>query len=401
VLFWIHEGGFQWGEGTRDAVNGEALSQKGAVVVTINYRLNVFGFFAHPELSRESTRGVSGNYGLLDMIAAIKWTRRNIRWFGGDPKRITIFGESAGSSAVSGLAASPLVAGDIKGAIAESTLMIGLPTLSEEEDNGVKFAAFAKAKSVQELREMPADRLLSAFALFKSKIDMAPVIDGWVLPSDALSAETRSLAQPIPILTGSNADEGTDGINPVSAKLYIEQSRRLYGDRAGRFLALYPAGSEAEAASSQFAVNRDQQIWAHTRWAELHARNGHPSYLYFFTHAPPPPPAALYNYEGGLLPARLGAFHTGEICYVFESLNRVKRPWTLYDHKLAEIISSYWVNFAAHGDPNGKGLPFWPVFGDKPRPVMELGDLVRPIPLVLSGAKADFWQDDFVRTGGR
>jgi para-nitrobenzyl esterase len=389
VLLWIFEGGLQWGEGTRAAVDGEALSRKGAVVVTINYRLNVFGFFAHPELSKESPQGVSGNYGLLDMIAAIKWTRRNIARFGGDPHRITIFGESAGSSSASALAVSPLVRGDIHGAIAQSYILYGVKRLSDQEKNGAKFCEFAGAHSVDELRKIPADRLLDLYSKYKRT--MGAVLDGWTLPQDVFAAESAGREHRIPILTGSNANEGTSIITPVPAQKFVGASHERYGKLADRFLALYPAGSDEQATSSQFAAYRDRLLWMHACWARVHSRNRLPAYLYYFTHAPPRPPHALESLSGGNLPDFLGAYHSGEICYTFNSLTRLKRDWTSYDHKLADIVSSYWLNFAAHGDPNGKDLPRWPAFGDGPDPVMELGDRVRPIGLVLSKDKNDFW----------
>jgi para-nitrobenzyl esterase len=400
VLLWIHDGGFLWGEGTRAVADGETLSKKGAVVVTINYRLGVFGFLAHSELSRESGHGVSGNYGLLDMIGAIQWTKRNIAAFGGDPERITILGESSGSRAVSALYASPLVKGDLHGAIAEDSLFAGFllgPKLADAEHTGAEFAKTVGASSIAELRQMSPERLFPpSFAeVVAQGYFFGPVIDRWVLPDDVLAIEERGAPQGIPVLTGSTADFATPLVGAISAAAFVEQVRKTYGERAEQFLRLYPATSDAEAAASQMSALSDQMAWMHNEWAALHARNGHRAYLYFFTHAPPIPPNARQNLTGGALPQRLGAYHTGEIGYTFDSLAKLNRAWTPSDRKLADIMSSYWVNFAASGDPNGPGLPRWPAYADVPEPVMELGDEVRPIQPVLGKAKSDFWTGYF------
>ena len=396
VMLWIHGGGFSWGGGGRGAYDGEALSRKGVVVVTINYRLNVFGFLAHPELSRESPRGVSGNYGLLDIIAAIKWTRRNIAAFGGDPDRITIFGESAGSIAVSALVASPLVKGDFKGAIAESILFMEARKLADAEVEGARFLGATGARSIGELRALSADRLFAAYVKSDAGIKTMPVVDNWVLDGDVFSAEARGSQNNVPILTGSNSDEGSTVVGPVSAPLFIERSRQIYGAGLDRFLSLYPAVTDLEAAQSQLAGFRDRILWQHMNWAALHTRNHNRAYLYFFTHAPPLAPGSHFrNRDGGHLPGGIGARHEAEYCYAFDSLAHVKNPWRPIDAHLADVMSSYWANFAAKGDPNGDGLPMWPVYGSSREDVMELGDRVAAVSPVLSDAKARFWADEY------
>ena len=398
VLLYIHGGGFTIGEGTKPGYNGEGLCRKGAVVVTINYRLNIFGFFAHPELSAESGRSVSGNYGLLDMIAAIKWTRRNIAAFGGDPGRITIFGESAGSISVGALATSPLLRGDIRGAIAQSILYVKAPKLADLERKGARFAAAAGAGSIRDLRRMPADRLFKAYVSYGSDVLWWPVVDNWILKGNLLDEEANGNGPEFPVLTGSNADEGIV-LNPAEGAAGLaDRVRTLYGEREAKaFFRLYPAGSESAAVAAQNLAARDKIAWEHQRWAELRARRGRRTYVYFFTHAPPLPPGVRYYTGDRMLPEHLGAFHTGDIHYIFDSLDHVKRPWKAYDRELADAMSSYWVNFAAKGDPNGPGLPPWPEFGSSAKPVMELGDELRSVPPVLSKSAAEFWSENYAR----
>lgn len=400
VLLWIHDGALRWGEGSRPAYDGEALSKKGLVVVTINYRLGVFGMLAHPELSRESEKGVSGNYGLLDMIAAIKWTRRNIAAFGGDPERITLFGESVGARAVSALSTSPLVKGDIHGVIASDTLFIGDSNLADAERAGVEFAKAAGAASIDDLRKMSADDLIAASSKYQGP-SFEFVNDHWALSGDIFAAEKSGSELDIPILTGSTADHATAAIfGPISAGDFAAQARKTYGELSDRFLALYPSSSDDEATVSERFSFNDSVAWTHDEWAAAHTKSGHRAYLYYFTHAIPPPPNARTP-SGGLLPKRLGAFHTGEIPYAFDSLAKLDRPWTADDRQLADIMSSYWANFAATGNPNGSGLPRWPAYGDVERPVMELGDRVRPIHRVLGKAKEEFWTDSFIKADGK
>ena len=397
VLVWIHGGGFVDGAGSLSSYDGVHLCRKGVVVVTINYRLNVFGFLAHPELSAESNRGVSGNYGLLDMIAAIKWTQRNIAAFGGDPRHIVIGGLSAGSAAVSALTASPLAKGDIVGAIGQSVVFgrrgLGgnLPTLDESERTGQEFAAAAGGRTVDELRALSTQAIYDAYVKMGGAGRWGPVIDKWVLPHDVFEAEERGGGADIPILTGSMQNEGTFLVRPVSARDFAAQSRVRFGEMAESFLAFYPARTEAEAAESQILSVRDQLAWMHLHWAQLHTRNHHSAYLYLFTREIPLPPAPHYGFDNRRLPDWLGAFHGACKLYSFASLASQPWPWTEADRGLADIMSSYWANFITKGNPNGPGLPAWPVFGSAPDSIMDLGLAVRPISSNLANAKAEFW----------
>jgi para-nitrobenzyl esterase len=384
------------GEGSIPAYDGEALSKKGLVVVTINYRLGIFGTLAHPELSRESAKKVSGNYALLDMVAAIKWTRHNIAAFGGDPARITLYGESAGGRAVSALSTSPMVRGDIHGVIAGDTLYTiswGSAKLADAERSGVEFTKAAGVASIGALRHMSSDELMAAASKYQYR-QFEFLDDGWALSGDIFAAEKSGESHDIPILTGITADFSSAILDPVSAKEFAETSRKEFGKLADRFLTLYPSSSDAEAAESQLASFTDSVAWIHSEWAAAHTSTGHRAYLYLFRRSIPPPPNARTIFRSSAsLPKVLGAYHTGEIPYAFDSLVKLDRPWTSVDYHLADIMSSYWVNFATKGDPNGPGLPRWPAYGDEDKPVMELGDQVGAIPLSLSKAKAKFWAE--------
>jgi para-nitrobenzyl esterase len=401
VLLWIHPSAAILGGAAAPPYDGEALARKGVIVVTINYRLGVLGFLAHPELSKESDHHASGNYGLLDMIAAIKWVRRNISGFGGDADRVTLCGESHGGAAVSALTASPLIRGDIHGAIVMDSVQISYEKLADEERNGAAFSKAAGAASIEDLRKMSPERLLSAVSAFRAQnnsIALDHILDNWVFTARLFSAEAQGTQRDIPILTGSTADFGAT-FSAVPAATFSEQAHRTYGNLASRFLELYPAATDEEASVSQVRSSADSYAWMHDEWAALHTGRGGRAYLYFFSHAPPRPPNARQAAFGGPLRKRLGAYHTSEVPYMFDSLGKVDFPWTAYDRHLADVMTSYWVNFVTNGDPNGPGLPRWPAYGRRAKPVMELGDQVRPIPTVLGKAQSQFWTEYMSQIG--
>ncbi|HEY6352188.1 MAG TPA: carboxylesterase family protein [Candidatus Angelobacter sp.] len=390
VMVWIHGGGFTRGSGTGTAYDGEILARKGVVLVTMNYRLGVFGFFAHPGLTQESGHHASGNYGLLDQIAALQWVQKNIAAFGGDPKRVTIFGESAGSWAVSGLMASPLAKGLFQRSIGESGGQFAdMDTLTVAEKAGEKLAATMKADqgsasdAVKALRAIAAEELLKA----TDHDTVRAIVDGFVLPQSVANIFAAGKQSDVPLLIGSNADEGTS-LAPQAANLtaaiYISGARMRYGKLADAFLALYPGESDEQAVKSFYAAYRDQAFgWEMRTWARMQTKAGHqPVYLYYFTRPAPGP-----------LGRRFGAFHALEIAYVFGNFPW-PFPWEEADHKLSDTITGYWTNFAKTGDPNGEGLPRWPVYSASTDQVLELGDKIA-VRSETNKAGLDFYDNYF------
>lgn len=389
VLVFLHGGANTEGSGSIDAYNGEGLARKGIVTITINYRLGIFGFFTHPELSKESPNHVSGNYALLDQIAALKWVHTNIAAFGGDPDRVTVAGQSAGASDIALLIVSPLAKGLFHRAIMESG---GAPgggggrELSSAEADGAKFAEAKGAHSLAELRAIAAKDIVSpAGQRSGPPVRFGPVIDGYVVPAsqkDIFTAgkQTAGKQNDVPTLTGSNADENGASPNPKITMAQFRMETRRYGDLADEFLKVYPVATDEEAGIRANEAARDRQRVALDLWAAARAGGSKtPAFLYFYNHVLPGPDAAQY-----------GAFHTSEVPYVLNSLAASDRPFTAEDHKVAEMLSSYWANFAAGGDPNGKGLPHWPSVKEQPGVVMELGDNTRAIPAAGTEAKFEF-----------
>jgi para-nitrobenzyl esterase len=389
VMVWLHPGGYTSGSGAAPGTDGEALAKKGVVLVTINYRLGIFGFFSHPDLTRESDRRGAANQAFLDQAAALQWVQKNIAAFGGDPKRVTVFGDSAGASSIGNLAASPLTKGTYQRAIAESGAWSGLSIgavrkLADAEQAGIRTAEALGAKSLADLRAKPAAELLAGGR------GGGPVVDGWFLPDEPASIFAQGKQNDVPILVGSNKDEGTFFSQPTTAAAWIQRARQRYGDMADQFLKLYPAGSDAEANASELAAFRDELGWVQRNWARLQSKTGKSkAYVYYFTHEPPPAPGEQPGPNG--FPARgSGATHGAEAPYVFENLLG-NRPWADLDRKLSGTISSYWVNFAENGDPNGKNLPKWSPFDDKKNTRMVLGDVVAAGP-GLTQEQVEFFQ---------
>jgi para-nitrobenzyl esterase len=368
VMVWIYGGGYNTGSGSQAMYDGEALAKKGAVVVTLNYRLGVFGFFSYPELTKESDRRGAANFGVMDSIAALQWVQKNIAAFGGDPKRVTIFGESAGAGAVANLMTVPQAKGLFERAIGESSAwstarIARLDTLAEAEQVGTKFAEGLGAQSLADLRAKPADVVL------KAGRGVGPVVDGWLIPEDPGKVFAEGKQIEVPVLTGSNRDESFGG-NPRSATEFVEQARKRYGDQADAFLKLYPAGSDEQARESAFYSGRDEMAFVMRNWARLVSKAGKKSYVYYFTEQPP----VLPNARGPFAPGPHGsATHVSEILYVFDHLDG-SRTWTDQDRQVADTMSSYWVNFATSGDPNGKGLAKWPAFDSKTKTAMIFGN---------------------------
>jgi para-nitrobenzyl esterase len=388
VMVWIHGGGFQAGAGAEPRHDGEAFARQGIVLVSINYRLGVFGFLAHPELTRESGRDASGNYGLLDQVAALEWVRDNIAAFGGDPANVTIFGESAGSLSVSALMASPVARGLFQKAIGQSGAYFSGPAgplplrpLAASEQQGAAFGASLAAESLSALRALPGEQVLQA--ALKAQPWFAPAIDGYVLLEDVALTFAKGQQAPVPLLAGWNADEIRAGVvlareQPTSGSFGADVRRR-FGDHADAVLKAYPATTDAEALESAAALASDLFMGHATwKWIETHARTGRaPVYRYSFDRKIPVPPGHTVNG----VPATaedIGARHAGEIEYVFGVLDRALPavPWTPGDRRLSETMTKYWANFARRGDPNGGDLPAWPRFDDT-RQVLHLDERVR------------------------
>jgi para-nitrobenzyl esterase len=374
VLFYIHGGAFTDGSGNVPVYDGEGLARKGLVVVTVNYRVGLLGFFTHPELTKESAHHASGNYGLLDQVAALRWVQANIAAFGGDPTRVTIAGQSAGAASVHYLTASPLAKGLFARAIAESGSRLHQgpgKALREAEPDGVRFAESRKARSLSELRALPADTLIPPAS---DGFPFRPVVDGWFLPRDVDEVFASGEQNDVPTLTGMTADEGSFGED--YGRLPAEKLRSQVQERAGALadalLRLYPASTDEEAAASQKASARDVALVSMDLWARERSRTARTAvFTYLFTHAQPGPTRDRYE-----------VFHSSELPYVFDNLDRSDRPWTDADRRIAEVLSGYWVSFVATGDPNGEGRPKWPAFDAGSATTMELGDRMGPRPIV-------------------
>ncbi|HWB84956.1 MAG TPA: carboxylesterase family protein [Bryobacteraceae bacterium] len=374
VMVWIYGGSFTHGSGTEAYYQGENFARKGVILVTFNYRVGAFGFLALPELSRESGRGISGNYGLLDQVAALQWVHRNIAAFGGDPNRVTIFGQSAGAASVGYLIASPLAKGLFARAIGQSGLGAGdFVPLANAEENGTEFVRSLGVHSLAELRTLPASKILEAGGRFHR------VIDGYFLTDDPLKILAAGRHNDGAVMVGSVGNEGY-AAKPITVAGFEQQARNTYGPMASEFLKVYAVTSDRQADQAQFTVARDRLQAGSRTWARLENKAGqHKAYIYLFLHAPAFPEGATYL-EGSA--SRLGAYHSSELTYVWNSLQtRIGWPWKDYDRKLADIMNSYWSNFAATGDPNGKGLPVWPAYDDTNQQVMVFGDIIGAQPM--------------------
>jgi para-nitrobenzyl esterase len=365
VMVWIYGGGFQAGSTSEPRQDAGNLSKKGVMVVSFNYRLGVFGYFSHPDLARESGRHASGNYGLLDQVAALQWVHDNIARFGGDPNNVTIFGESAGSFSVSALMASPLARGLFQRAIGESGAFFGaelaLKPHARTEAADAKWAETAfGATSVEKLRALPADQLLQA-ALKEEQLRFAPNIDGYYLKEPVAATFAAGRQARVPLLAGWNLDEDSYrkffGREAPTVENYATRARARFGDGAAAFLKAYAAGTDAEAKRAAADFEGDDFIaYATWKWLDAHVRTGKaPVYRYRFDQTLPLPAGAPAGAEAT-------APHAGEIEFVFNVLSSKRLPWRPEDRQVSNRIASYWTNFAKTGDPNGADLPQWPLY---------------------------------------
>ena len=384
VLVYFYGGGFVAGDGSEPRYDGESMARKGIVALTVNYRLGVFGFFAHPELTKESPHHASGNYALLDMQAALVWVRDNIAAFGGNPGKVTIAGESAGSIAVSALMASPLSKGLIAGAIGESGALIAptLPpvALADGEARGVTFGTAVGASNLAALRAMTTAQIQEAAA--KLPIGRFPsTLDGYVLPKAPVEIFAAGEQAHVPLLVGWNSEENGArsilGSKEPTPENYAEALQALYHERANEVMKLYGGASAADVRQAATDLASDRFIAYSTwKWSDLQAKTGgKPVYRYLYARPRPQMVPAMGNAvpgrAGGVIsganapdtrqPAALGAVHSAEIEYAMGNLSTNKvYDWSPDDYKVSEVMQAYFANFVKAGDPNGPGLPTWP-----------------------------------------
>jgi para-nitrobenzyl esterase len=408
VYVYIHGGSFTEGSGSAPVFDGEGLVRKGLVVVTLNYRLAAFGYLAHPELTKESPVHASGNYGLLDQIAAVRWVHRNIANFGGDPNRITIAGQSAGAMSVHYLVASPLSRGTFQRAVMESggsslnrggvPASAGPLRLADAEAQGQKFAESLGAPTLKELRELPWQKLMmlhpsEARARGGAVATMRfwPIIDGYSLVASPLEIFAQGKQNDVVTLTGVNKDElgGSGATSPqgaVTVASFRQWAQGRYGAMTEEFLKLYSAATDEQVKAAQTEGSRDQALVSMYLWAKARSKTAKtPAYLYLWDHPMPGPDVTIF-----------GAFHNSEIPYAMNSLYASDRPFLDLDWKIADIMSGYWANLTARGDPNGRGLPVWKPVGDKPE-IQQVGEKNAPIPVAGSAEKFAFFERFFAK----
>lgn len=367
VMVWIYGGGLINGSASTPLYAGDALARRDVIIVTANYRLGALGFLAHPELSRESAQGVSGNYGLLDQLAALGWVKRNIAAFGGAPDNVTVFGQSSGSISISALVASPLAHGLFQRAIGQSGGLFepleAAPEFSLEgaEQVGTAFAGRLGVQSLDALRALPASQIIAR------RFNPQPNIDGYVLRESPYEAFAHGRVNDVDLLVGSNEEEGLYFIDDrdIRPATLGDELKRDFPALIVSLIGPKPAASDSAARAAFIGFESDMRFgWNMWAWARLHAAAGRRhTYLYRFSHAPPD---------------QAGASHGAEMAYVFDHLDLSGAPWTDTDRALAETMAAYWTNFAKTGDPNGRGLPEWPAFASSQQTALLIGGAIRP-----------------------
>jgi para-nitrobenzyl esterase len=398
VLVWIPGGGFTSGSGSVAVYNGARLATHGIVVVTINYRVGVLGFFVTPALAAEAAREHEppGNYGLQDMIAALQWVQRNIAAFGGDPDAITVGGQSAGAMAVHDLMVSPLATGLFQRAIAESALpdTVPAPSLAAAEKAGASYMRSRGAASLAALRRLTPRRLTTGSPPALAGPLLVPIVDGVLLPAAPETLLVPGAFSDVPLLTGIDGDEASafSGhlVTALSQADWQSLLTRTFGTLASRFAALYPAGTDAQRARSARQLHHDLGLAALYGWSQLWSTHAHsPAYGYLFDHLEPGPQSS-----------RWGMFHSSELAYVFGTLDAApQRHYTAVDRSLSMRLMRYWVDFVKTGNPNGAGLPLWPAMGPRDPQIMVVTRTVQPRPMLP--ARTLRAMQSFIASGGK
>lgn len=376
VFVWIYGGGFVSGSSACDIYDGEAMAGNGVVFVSINYRVGIFGFMAHPDLTKESPHSASGNYALMDQIAALKWVKSNITAFGGDPDKVTIGGQSAGSFSVQCLVASPLAKGLFRGAIAQSGASFSRLSakLADAEKTGSEVSQKMNKAGIEALRELSADSLLQVANTFPFG-SFGPIADGYVLPESIRAIFEKKKHNDVALMAGWVTGDAALTGQPKSAADFRTWAATTYGERKDNFLKIFPASSDDEAKQSQsklgilnFAAFPDH-VWA--------LSNTSNSYIYEYSYVPTDKPG-FPNY---------GAFHTSEVPFALHTLALWNRPWVNADFAVEKYMSAYWTNFIKTGNPNGNGLAEWRRYDASEQAIMELG--VQPV------LKAGMFREEF------
>ncbi len=382
VLVWIYGGGFSFGSTAEPGYDGTKLAKKGVVLVSIAYRVGQLGFLAHPELSVENPNHVSGNYGLLDQINGLKWIQKNIAAFGGDPDKVTIFGESAGGISVSMLCASPLAKGLFHGAISESGGSFGptraktypgenMKTLKQAEADGEDYAQKLGVSSIAELRKISADKLPLGMGMGGGW----PITDGYVIPDDQHKLYEAGKYNDTPILIGYNSDEGASFSREKTPEDYFAGVKARYGKFADELIKAYPAGENSVPKTARDLARDAAFGWQTWAWAKLQSETGKSKvfFYYFDQHPDYPEDSPRFGY---------GSPHGQEVAYVFKSIDPNNPQTTQSDLEISESMATYWTNFAKNGNPNGNGVPEWPAFSIANPKVMVLGPTphVGPVP---------------------
>jgi para-nitrobenzyl esterase len=386
VLVWIYGGGFSAGSTAEPWYDGEQLAKKGVVFVSIAYRVGQLGFLAHPELSAETSGQVSGNYGLLDQLAGLKWIQRNIAAFGGDPDKVTIFGESAGAISVSMLCASPLSKGLFRAAISQSGGSFGptrptmypgenMKTLKQAEAEGSGYLQKAGVHSITELRKIDAEKLPAGWGLGSAW----PIIDGYVLPDDQYKLYRAGKYNDVPVLIGYNSDEGLSFLPGKTPKEFTEAVKLRYGKFSESLLNAYPIAENTIPKTARDLARDATFGWGNWTWAKLQSETGKSKVYYYYFDQHPDYPQNSPDFGHG-------SPHAQDVSYVFQHIDPTNTQTTKSDLEISMAMGTYWINFTQYGDPNGKGVPAWPAFTNNSPVVMYFSQTPHtgPVPGVKS-----------------